>query len=719
MRVDFTQLPGPAASGDNVRQLRVLIVDDDPDYVSELMAALSKPVDVSALSMTCQSAESVHETIKLIRHQLFDIILLGTTLADLPTPSAISVLRKAFAYSPIIAISKYPDEALALEWVEAGADDCLYEGVINPQILHRVINYAVKRAITYRELHQRSQNRHIINELLNLSLQDLPLDELLQRCLEIILSAPFAEIQNKGGIFLADEEQQMLHLVAESQLEEKIAMMCNQVPFGTCLCGRAAEQKRLIHVKCVDERHEIRFEGMRDHGHYCVPIVAKDTVLGVIVLYLDQGHAITDEERDFLNGVAKTLAGIIQHGRTLEQLVKIHNQNSALLASIKSILIGVDSYDCISHWNEAAEDCFGLSAEQVLGRQIMEIGIKWDWEKMLENILACMTGSHETKRFDVRFQHAEGINGLLSVVAAPSVDLNGVHAGFLLIGEDVTEQKSRESRLQQVQKLQSIGQLAAGIAHEINTPIQYVGDNVRFLLEAFEDMNRVITQGRVIFSEAKQSAVSLEVLQRMEQTMEDIDLDYLQEEIPSAIEQTLGGISRVAEIVRAMKEFSHPGSEKRVATDINRAIESTIMVSRNVWKYQADVVTSFDDSLTSVPCIAGPFNEVILNVIVNAAHAISGVVGDGSDGKGVIKVSTECLDDWGEIRISDTGTGIPKDVQPHVFDPFFTTKEVGEGTGQGLALSHDIIVGKHEGEFTFETEIGKGTTFIIRLPLND
>jgi signal transduction histidine kinase len=166
-----------------------------------------------------------------------------------------------------------------------------------------------------------------------------------------------------------------------------------------------------------------------------------------------------------------------------------------------------------------------------------------------------------------------------------------------------------------------------------------------------------------------------------------------------------------------MKEFSHPDVQEKTAVDINKALESTITVARNEWKYVAEMETDFDSSLPAVSCYPGEFNQVVLNMLINAAHAISDVVGDGSSGKGTIRVSTHRDPKWTEIRITDTGKGIPKEVQSRIFDPFFTTKGVGKGTGQGLAISHSVIVEKHGGSLTFETDEGKGTTFIIRLPM--
>jgi signal transduction histidine kinase len=179
----------------------------------------------------------------------------------------------------------------------------------------------------------------------------------------------------------------------------------------------------------------------------------------------------------------------------------------------------------------------------------------------------------------------------------------------------------------------------------------------------------------------------------------------------------LEGVEHVARIVRAMKEFSHPGPIEKTAVDLNRAIQSTIVVSRNEWKYVAEVVEDFDWELPPVRCIPGEINQVMLNLIVNAAHAIAPVVRGSSGTRGTITVSTRPDGDWAEIRVRDTGTGIPESARAKLFDPFFTTKEVGKGTGQGLSIAHTVIVKNHSGTIRFETEANVGTTFIVRLPI--
>jgi len=283
----------------------------------------------------------------------------------------------------------------------------------------------------------------------------------------------------------------------------------------------------------------------------------------------------------------------------------------------------------------------------------------------------------------------------------------------------VTEREVLGQQLRQAQKLEAIGQLAAGIAHEINTPIQYVGDNTRFLQESWPAFHTLFSLTREMQQEATPGPISPQTLQRLDALAQETDFEYLQTEIPSALEQSLEGIQRVTKIVRAMKEFSHPGSEEKKLIDVNQAIETTITVARNVWKYVADMETHFDPDLPRVLCHAGEFNQVILNLLVNAAQAMEQAVGDGSQGKGKIVVSTVRAGEWAEISIADTGAGIPEAARSRIFEPFFTTKPVGKGTGQGLALAHTAIVRRHGGKIWFDSELGKGTTFYIRIPFGE
>ena len=288
--------------------------------------------------------------------------------------------------------------------------------------------------------------------------------------------------------------------------------------------------------------------------------------------------------------------------------------------------------------------------------------------------------------------------------------------GLLIFYQDVSEKHAVEEQLRSSQKMESIGQLAAGVAHEINTPIQYIGDNATFLKDAWGPVAELLRAAQSLREELASGAASAAALTAFDACMQKADIDFMASEIPLAIEQALDGATRVGEIVKAMKEFSHPGSEEKKLVDINKAIETTVTVARSEWKYVADVVTRLDPALPMVPCLAGEINQVLLNLLVNAAHAIGDVVA-GNGGKGLITLATRRDGDAVEISIEDTGGGIPESARPRIFDPFFTTKEVGRGTGQGLTLAHTVVVKKHLGRIWFETELGRGTTFFVRLPL--
>ena len=303
------------------------------------------------------------------------------------------------------------------------------------------------------------------------------------------------------------------------------------------------------------------------------------------------------------------------------------------------------------------------------------------------------------------------------IISSPIHDDGGDTVAAIVMMEDVTEKLALERELQQSQKLEAVGRLAAGIAHEINTPMQYIGDNIEFLQIAFDSLAEVVSLFSKVLSAKSDGASLATLVQEGEELVDSIDLSYLTEQIPQAIEQSLEGAGRVASIVQAMKEFSHPGSSEKTPTDINECIKSTVTVSRNEWKYVAEMELDLADSLPMVSCLPGEFNQVILNMIVNAAHAIADVVGSDAEEKGTIRLCTRRDGDFVEITLSDTGPGIPEDVRSRIFDPFFTTKEVGKGTGQGLAIAHDVIVDKHDGTLKVDSEVGKGTTFTIQLPL--
>ncbi|MBN2753021.1 MAG: PAS-domain containing protein [Rhodospirillaceae bacterium] len=266
---------------------------------------------------------------------------------------------------------------------------------------------------------------------------------------------------------------------------------------------------------------------------------------------------------------------------------------------------------------------------------------------------------------------------------------------------DAIKEAQRESL--QASRLASVGQLAAGVAHEINTPIQYIGDNLRYIQDTFPDI--VAALAEICATPAKADPATI---------LEDRGVAEFLADYPDAIDQALQGVGHVTHIVRSMKDFSHPGSTAKVGTDINHAIDSTATVCRNEWKHVARLVTDLDPNLPKILCFPSDIHQVLLNLIINAAHAIA----DRPDGNmGTIRISTLRDGDWVEIRVADDGPGISKALRSRIFDPFFTTKAVGKGTGQGLSICQDIIVKKHSGKLFLDENTCCGATFVVRLPI--
>jgi PAS domain S-box-containing protein len=416
------------------------------------------------------------------------------------------------------------------------------------------------------------------------------------------------------------------------------------------------------------------------------------------------------------------IEGIVGIGRDITKRRKIEEELREAEQRFRSIfeetIVGVFQATPDGRYlsvNPAMARISGYESASEMVRTVMDIPEMYVDPKKYMELILLLDRMGAVRNFECQVYRKDRTQIWLSL-NAHAVRRNGALVRYDGMIEDTTERKALHQQLLQAQKLESIGQLAAGIAHEINTPTQYIGDNVRFLKDAFTDLSNLLPQYGKLLAAVKENAVFSETLKEPIEAIGRVDTEFLLNEIPNAIEQSLEGVTRVATLVSAMKEFSHPGTKEKSPVDLNKAIESTITVARNEWKYVADMETDFDQTLPAVPCLPGEVNQVILNLVVNAAHSIGDVLAKGGEKKGKIRIQTRNREHWIEIRIQDTGTGIPKHVQARVFDPFFTTKEVGKGTGQGLAIARSVIVDKHDGSIHFETEEGKGTSFIICLP---
>jgi two-component system NtrC family sensor kinase len=381
---------------------------------------------------------------------------------------------------------------------------------------------------------------------------------------------------------------------------------------------------------------------------------------------------------------------------------------AALLAATDNSIVITSLDGVITDWNPAAAQLFGYPPHEVVGQSVTDVfaAAASEITATMEQVLAGEPATVETV-------HVRGDGCVLQICWHVSriVDRTGRTYGLVGFARDIGERKTRDAEFHQESKLESLGRLSAGLAHEINSPIQFVGDNARFLEEAYEELIRVVGVYRGLLDTSNPIGW-MERQERVREVEASIDFDYLQTEIPSAVEQTLEGIQRVSTIVRAMKTFSHPGHKEHAPADLNEAVAATITVVRHQINDVADLSLHLG-ALPPVRCDIAELNQVFLNLIVNAADAI-----EETGQRGVITLATSVDGEDAVIRIEDTGCGISDDVRAKMFDPFFTTKDVGRGTGQGLALARGVVQEGHGGVVTVDSVVGRGTTFTVRIPIN-
>ena len=407
----------------------------------------------------------------------------------------------------------------------------------------------------------------------------------------------------------------------------------------------------------------------------------------------------------------------------------------ATLDRLNAGVFSVDPEMKVLHWNMFMATNSGRPADQVVGRNLFECfpelpehWLRWKLRSVfLLGTFAFsswrqrpyifkfphnrpLTGGIDFMRQDVAFLPVLSDGGAVGSVCAMLTDmtdaalsLRALDQANLQIQREMLERERLKDELRMSHKLEAVGQLAAGIAHEINTPIQYIADSISFVGDAFAEMRIIVQSYRQALHDAT-GRVALE---------DNTELAYLEENVPTAIESALGGLNRVATLIKAMLEFGQPARSEKTLGDLNRAIATTLTVVGSEYKDVASVDLELGE-LPEINCHITELNQVFLHLIVNAAHAIR--ERHVAPAKGTIRIRTWCDGEAVSVSVSDDGTGIPEDIRTRVFDPFFTTKPVGRGTGQGLAIARSIVVDRHGGALTFETEVGRGSTFVVQLP---
>lgn len=692
--------------------VRVLLLDAHPAEAADLRAKLA---DSRHVSFSVRTATSIAEASQLAETERFEAIIVDTNTPQDRGLATLAEIRSAAPDVPVIAVSSDYDESEALEMVRAGAQDYVVKNRLNSAAIERILLYCMER--------QRGIRRGAAQNAVSRALAESETFAVgVTEILHVLCDAcscdrgQFWQFDPWGGDLSLTQTWSRSGRDAAENLGHSRLALGEGLPGLAWGRGEPEWWDDLRVDTGVPQCREALDLGLR--SALAFPVKLGGETLGIIELFSRDVTETDEESLLLLMNAGGQFGQFMARKMAEDEREHLTRERLLILDCAAEGIYGVDLSGCITFMNRAAAAMLQCSPTDVTGRNSHNLFCRLQDEKRShlpescpiartlasqEGIRGELTDLRRTN--DTRFEAEFSVFPLIE-----SREMKGAVVCF----NDVTDRKRMEVELRHSQKLEAVGALAAGIAHEINTPIQFVGDNTRFLQDAFRDVAKMIKAYEQL-RESTTNGTEAIATEAVLEAHKKAEWEYLEVEIPKALEQALDGVNRVATIVRGMKEFSHVDrSSQKVAADLNKALESTLIVARNELKYVADVEVHFG-KLPPVPCHLGDLNQVFLNLLINAAHAISDVV-KGTQSKGRIEVRTSRDGDRIEVAISDTGTGVPEAIRDKIFDPFFTTKEVGRGTGQGLALARAVIVEKHGGTLTFDTEMGKGTTFYIRLP---
>jgi Amt family ammonium transporter len=496
---------------------------------------------------------------------------------------------------------------------------------------------------------------------------------------------------------------------------------------GSLVCGIWAFSVTYIVCWSIDQIHPLRADISEEQDGLNVAEHKATSELLDLVAVMDQHSRSKDLSlRAHAEPFTETGQIASYYNHTMDALEKSAHELEASKKRYESIAscspVGIFNLDAEGNCqfvNPAWCDIFQTTAEDFSNQNWSTFDSEDQRKKLLQQLALRIAEGHNIEE-EIQFPGQDGDERFVHIQAVSEFDNSAHRIGCVGTVTDITQRRQMESLLRNSQKMESVGKMAAGIAHEINSPLQFVGTNTAFVQEAFRDfltLQKLYTQ---LIAELRSGKQTDSLMAEIEELCNEYDIEFLTDEVPCAIEQTIDGIDRVARIVSAMREFAHPGKSEMAAIDLNHAIENVIVMTKNEWKLHANVSTDLATDLPAVQCVESELHQVLTILIVNAAQAIDEQLkasGAANDERGDISIATALHSQQVSIRIQDSGTGIPEELRDKVFDLFFTTKEVGSGSGQGLSIAYNIIVNKHQGKIDIESEPGQGTCFVITLPL--
>ena len=536
------------------------------------------------------------------------------------------------------------------------------------------------------EVKRNYDTQAVITSLLGLSLENVHLEAILARALELILSIPWLAAQSRGSIFLIEGEPGLLVMKAQRGLDEHIRQACALVPVGRCICGHAALSRQVEFVDHVDERHEIQYDGIIPHGHYCVPIVLAEKTLGVISVYLNEGHKSNDREIELLTAVANALAGIIVRTRTEDSLFESERKIQAITDAAVDAIILIDDEQRIVYWNPAAGSMLGYQPEELAERNVNAIippRYRERHAKAFAGFVKTGQGALLGKTYEVSALRKDG-SELPVELSVSGIRLKGKWHSVGVI-RDISERKKLEQQLLHSQKMEAVGQLSGGLAHDFN--------NI---------LTAIIGYGHILHMKMSEG-------------------DPLRDNVRHLLESA----DRAAVLTRSLLAFSRKQVLHARPVDLNEVLRRAEKLLRLALGESIELKTAFKPEDLTVSADAVQIEQVLMNLATNARDAMP------HGGSFAVEIDVRELDGtfvraygYGEpgryavLTVTDTGTGMDEETRKRIFEPFFTTKEVGRGTGLGLSMTYGIIK-QHQGYINAYSEPGRGTIFRIYLPLID
>jgi PAS domain S-box-containing protein len=651
-------VPGEGQSESPPRTLRVLLISAAIDDRETFQQLLARPEFVARYELHFSS--SLAEGLTALEAAHYDVCLLDQRLSESDGVDLLAQCGRASSATSVVLLTSSTADGVEERALQAGAVDCLPRIEIAPRLLDRILRYSAEKGKFARTARERDR---FFRALFEGSLDAMLILDDEGRCME----ANAAALALYGVTRAGAATLRLSGFPATEQHAEA-------VPIGFDLLHEAAGSGE--------------FHWRRQDGSECI-LEYRITTHVTPGRHLAVLQDVTDRKR---------------LGRTLD----------AIVSYVPAFIIVVDRDGKIEFINRVLSQ---HDKQQVIGTDWLDYLPPSEHEQQRSRLERVMeTGKSET--YETSTPGPDGSRVWFSTQIGPIYD-DGRVVNAVLLSQDITELKRTQLEFANAQRWAAMGTLASGIAHEINTPVQFVSDHLHFLRDAERDTFAFIDELLELrnLADTGASAVDLRAaLAAIDRAEEELELGFLRQNVPDALERCLDGVARITTIVRSMKEFAHPAHKETALADLNRAIQTTLTIARNEYRYVADLVTELGD-LPLVYCCIDDINQVVLNLVVNAAHAISDVV-QGTNRRGTITVRTWRQDDSVLISISDTGTGIPEQIAARIFEPFFTTKPVGKGTGQGLALAWSIIRDKHKGQLSFESKVGQGTTFFISLPLS-